>query len=164
MLRDILEDADGKPREGDILNLLKKKLKRMKVAENRDELFKKGIATNYLDEDTYNVQNAYDNRSRRDKQKPTKFVRSESRPGYLRTASRGTYERENSRYRRASQMRAGSLPGGKFRASGRNNSNAGGRAKTSEKYKSELFKKVESLEKDNKQQVKDVEELKEILK
>ena len=66
MLRDILEDADGKPKEGDILNMLKKELKRMKVAENRDEPFKKGIATNYLDEDTYYVWNADDNRSRRD--------------------------------------------------------------------------------------------------
>ena len=38
----------------------------MKVAENREELFKKGIATNYLTEDTYYVRNAEDNRSRRD--------------------------------------------------------------------------------------------------
>ena len=90
-------------------------------------------------------------------------MRSESRPGYLRTASRGTYERENSKYRRASQMRAGSLPGGKFTGSGRNNSNTGGRAKTPE-YKSELFKKVESLEKDNKQLIKDVGEVKAVIK
>ena len=52
-------------------------------------------------------------------------------------------------------MRAGSLPGGEFTGSGRNNSNTGGRAKTPE-YKSELFKKVESLEKDNKQLIKDL--------
>ena len=38
MLRDILEDADGKPKEGDILNLLKKELKRIKEAENRDQV------------------------------------------------------------------------------------------------------------------------------
>ena len=71
--------------------------------------------------------------------------------------------RDNSRYRRASQMRAGLLPGRKFTGSGRNNSNTGGRAKTPE-YKSELFKKVESLEKDNKQLIKDVGELKDIVK
>ena len=61
-------------------------------------------------------------------------------------------------------MRAGSMPGGKFTGSFRNNSNTGGRAKTPEKYKSELFKKVESLEKDNKQLIKDVGELKEMIK
>ena len=38
MLRDILEDADGKRKEGDILNLLKKELKRIKEAENRDQV------------------------------------------------------------------------------------------------------------------------------
>ena len=112
---------------------MKKEFKRMKVAENREEPFKKDIVTNYVDKDTYYVRNADDNRSRRDKWKSSKFVRLDSRPGYLRTASRGTYERENSRYRRASQMRAGSLPGGKFTGSGRNNSNTGGRAKTPEK-------------------------------
>lgn len=90
MLRDILEDADGKPKEGETLELMKEELKRTKVAENRDEPFKKGIETNYLDEDTYFVRNADDNRSRRDKWKPSKFVRSDSKPGYLRTASRGT--------------------------------------------------------------------------
>ena len=41
MLRDILEDEDGKPKEGDTLELMKKELKRMKVAENRDEPFQK---------------------------------------------------------------------------------------------------------------------------
>ena len=38
ILREILEDADGKPKEGDILNLLKKELKRIKEAENRDQV------------------------------------------------------------------------------------------------------------------------------
>merc|ERR1711895_126566 len=36
MLRDILEDADGNPRAGDTLELMKKELKRMKVVENRE--------------------------------------------------------------------------------------------------------------------------------
>ena len=60
MLRDILEDADGNPKEGNNLDRMKKELRRMKVAENREEPFKKGIATNYLDEDTYYVWNAED--------------------------------------------------------------------------------------------------------
>ena len=111
----------------------------MKVAENRDEPFKKGIETNYLDEDIYFVQNTDENRSRRDKWKPSKFVRSNSRPGYLRTASRGTYERDNSRYRRASQMRAGLLPGGKFTGLGGNFTGGRAQIKTPERYKSELF-------------------------
>ena len=66
MLRDILEDADGNPRQGDTLEMMKKELKRMKVAENREEPFKKGIETNYVDEDVYFVRNGNDNRSRRD--------------------------------------------------------------------------------------------------
>ena len=45
---------------------MKKELKRMKVAENREEPFKKSIATHYVDQDTYYVWNANDNRSRRD--------------------------------------------------------------------------------------------------
>ena len=35
MLRDILEDADGNPKAGETLELMKKELKRMKFAENR---------------------------------------------------------------------------------------------------------------------------------
>ena len=49
MLRDNLEDADGNPRAGEILELMKKELKRIKVVENREKPFKKGIATNYFD-------------------------------------------------------------------------------------------------------------------
>ena len=62
--------------------MMKKELKRMKEVENREEPFKdkKGIATNYLDEDTYYVWNAEDNKSRRDNWKQTKYVRSDSRP------------------------------------------------------------------------------------
>ena len=75
MLRYILEDADRNPKEGNILDVMKKELKRMKVAENREEPFKKGIATNYLAEDTYYVWNAEDKRSRRDNWKQTRYVR-----------------------------------------------------------------------------------------
>ena len=76
ILRDILEDADGNPKAGDTLELMKKELKRMKVVENREEPFKKGIATNYR-EDVYYVQNTDDNRSRRDNWNRDKYVRSE---------------------------------------------------------------------------------------
>ena len=53
MLRDILEDADGNPRQGDMLETMKKELKRMKVSENREESFKNGVETNYFGEDVY---------------------------------------------------------------------------------------------------------------
>ena len=131
---------------------MKKELKRIKVAENREEPFKKGIETNYVDEDVYFVRNGNDNRSRRDNWKQERYVRTDSKPGYLRTSSRGNYVRDNSSYRRNSNVRAGSLPGGKFTGPSRNNSKPGGRvqSKTPERHKSELFKKVENLEKDNK--------------
>ena len=32
----------------------------MKVVENKEEPFKKDIGTNYIDEDTYYIRNAYD--------------------------------------------------------------------------------------------------------
>ena len=83
----------------------------MKVAENRKEPFKekKGTTTNYLEDDTYFVWNTEDNKSRRDNWKPTKYWRSDSRPGYLRTASRNNYVRDNSRFRRGSNIRSGLL-------------------------------------------------------
>ena len=73
--------------------------------------------------------------------------------------------RDNSSFRRNSNVRTGSVPG-KFTGPSRNNSRNGGRlpSKTPERQKSELFKKVENLEKDNKEIKKTMEELKEILK
>ena len=41
ILRDILEDVDGSPKEGEMLELMKKELIKMKIAENREEPFKK---------------------------------------------------------------------------------------------------------------------------
>ena len=41
-------------------------LKRMKVAKNREDPFKKDIGTNYVDENTYYIQSADDDRIRRD--------------------------------------------------------------------------------------------------
>ena len=66
ILRDILEDADGNPKEGDTLEIMKKELKKMKVVENKEEPFKekKGTTTNYLEDDTYFVWNTEDKRSR----------------------------------------------------------------------------------------------------
>ena len=63
ILRDILEDVDGNPKEGEMLELMKKELRKMKVAENREEPFKKKESTTYYQEDTtYYVRNTDDNR------------------------------------------------------------------------------------------------------
>ena len=66
--------------------------------------------------------------------------------------------RDNSRFRRGSNIRSGSLPGGKFTGP-RNISKQGVRnpSKLQERQKSEMFKKVETLE-------KDMKEIKEMLK
>ena len=97
ILRDILEDVDCNPKEGDTLEMMKKELKKMKVAENREQLFKekKGITTNYLDDDTYYVWNTDDDRSRRDNWKPNSYVRSDSHPRFFKTASKNTYVRDH---------------------------------------------------------------------
>ena len=68
---DILEDVNGNPKNGDIFELMKKELRKMKVAENREEPFKKENTTFYL-------QNTEDNRSRMDNWRKSKgFVRSD---------------------------------------------------------------------------------------
>ena len=91
MLRDLLEDEDGNPRDGDRLEVMKKELKRMKVVENREEPLK----TYYQEDTTYRVRNDGGNRSRRDDWNQKSYVRSSSRPGYYRTASRNSYVRDN---------------------------------------------------------------------
>ena len=142
---------------------MKKELKRMKVAENREEPFKKGIETNYVDEDVYFVRNGGDNRSRRDNWNRERYVRSDSRPGYFRTASIGNYMRDNSNFRRGSNMRAGLQPGGKIPGTSRNNSKSGGRvqSKTPERKDDNLFKMVKNLEV---KLDKEMKEMKEIIK
>ena len=89
-LKDVIEDVNGEPKVGDTLEMLKKELRRMKVVENREELFGK-------DTTSYYVQNPDDNRSRKDRWNTKKFVRSDSRPGFFRTASKNAYMRDNSK-------------------------------------------------------------------
>ena len=108
LLRDILEDKDGNPREGDIVEQMKKELKRMKVVENREEPFEK------KEEKTYYMRNGEGNRSRRDN-----WIRSSLPPGFYRTASRNNYVRDNSKFRREYNKNR-SQSGGRF--AGRNNS------------------------------------------
>ena len=85
-------------------------------------------------------------------------MRSDSRPGFFRTASRNNYVRYNSKFRRGSNIRSGSLPGGKFTGP-KNTSKQGVRnpSKLQERQRSEMFKKVETLK-------KYMKEIKEMLK
>merc|ERR1712090_113283 len=100
-LKDILEEPDGKPKRGDTTELMKRELKRLRVAENREEPFSnRDTITNYV---------KTDNRSRHDnwrgQNQSSGFMRSESRPGYYRTASRGRYVRDSSKFRGRSASR-----------------------------------------------------------
>ena len=117
---------------------MQKELRKINIAENREEPFqKKESMTHYQEDTTYYVWNTNDNRSRKDNWKKS-FVRSDSRPGFFRTASRNTYVRDNSRFRKGLQ------PGGKFTGP-INNSMQEMRnpSKWLERPKSEMFKKVE---------------------
>ena len=66
--------------------------------------------------------------------------------------------RDNSRFRRGSNIRSGLLPGGKFTGP-RNTSKQGVRnpSKSQERQKSEMFKNLETIE-------KDIKEIKEMIK
>ena len=104
ILRDILEDVDGNPRVGETVELMKKELRKMKVAENREEPFKK-------EEKAFYVKN--DNRARIDKwrndMQAKGFVRSESNPRYFRMASRSNYVRDRLNFgRQNSNVRSNS--------------------------------------------------------
>ena len=46
-LQDILEDTEGNPKDGDMMEAMKKELKRLKVSENREEPFAKETKTFY---------------------------------------------------------------------------------------------------------------------
>ena len=102
----MIEDVNGNPRVGDTLELMNKALRKMKVVENREEPFQN-------ENTTYYVWNTEDNRRRRDKLKPTNYIRSDSPGwlGYLRTASRNKYVRDSSKFRKGSDIRS-ELPEG----------------------------------------------------
>ena len=123
------------------MEAMKKELKRLKVAENREEPFAKETKTYYTRTD--------DNRSRYDNWKKNiksdGYRRSETNPKFFRTASRKKWIRDDSKFggrsgsRPNSRFRNGSKPGSKFRNG----------SKSGERPKSDLLKKVEVIEKDN---------------
>merc|ERR1711905_36468 len=102
-------------------------------------------------------------------------MRSESKPGYYRTASRGRYMRDSSKYggRSHSRPNGNARPyrdGSRIRSlsRGRNpQSSNGSREKSAERPKSNLEKKVESIEKEIstiKQSVSGIKKIEEMLK
>lgn len=74
-LREVIEDVEVNPKAGDTLNLMKKKLRKMKVSVNREEPFKKEEKKFYVKDD---------NKARLDKwrncMRAKGFVRFESNP------------------------------------------------------------------------------------
>ena len=123
-LKDILEDTEGNPKEGETTEAMKKELKRLKIVENREEPFAvKETKAYYMRND--GNQNQYDNRSRYDTWrkniKNDGYKRSETNPQYFRTASRRKWLRDDSKFggrsssRPSSKPRNDSRPGSKFR-------------------------------------------------
>ena len=91
-LKDLLEDVDGNPRDGDTAENMKKELKRLKVAENCEEPFQKENKTYYTrNEDTRSRYNSWRNRS-------DSYKRSGSQPKYYRSDSNKRWIRDSSQY------------------------------------------------------------------
>ena len=108
-LKDVIEDVNGNPKAGDTLELMKKNMRKMKLPDNFEELFKK-------ENTTYYVRNTDDNRSRKDYWKSNGFVRSDSHPRLFRMASNNTYVRDNSKFsRQGSNIKDNSRPGSNYR-------------------------------------------------
>merc|ERR1712105_60797 len=173
-LKDILEESDGKPKRGDTTDLMKRELKRLKVAENREEPFapfsNRDTITNYVRTDHRSRQDNW-----RSQNQSNGFTRSESKPGYYRTASRGRYIRDSSRFGGRSSSRPNGNPrpyrdGSRIRSQSRGKnpeSGTGNREKSAERPKSNLEKKVESIEKELntiKQSVGGIKKIEEMLK
>ena len=149
-LKDILEDADGNPKPGNTMEAMKKELKKLKVAENREEPFAKETKTFYTKNE--------ENRSRYDRYENWKnnlksngYKRSESNPRFFKTAYKGRWiradskfggrsrSRPNSRFRNESQQR--------FRNESQQRNKFRNISKSTERPKSDLSKNVEQNEK-----------------
>ena len=93
-LKDLLEDVDGNPKARDTMEDMKKELKRLKVAENREEPFMKETKTYYTrNEDSRSRYNNWKNSLKMDG-----YKRSESNPRYFRTASKKKWIRDDSKF------------------------------------------------------------------
>ena len=93
-LRDVIEDVNVNPKAGDTLEMMKKELRKMKVVENREELFKKESKTYFVRDE--NNRSRY-NDWRRDLN-ARGYVRSDSHPNFFRTYSKNNYLRDSSKF------------------------------------------------------------------
>ena len=175
-LKDLIEDADGKPKPGEIVEDMKRELKSLKIVENREEPFaaKKEETRAYYARNESN-QNRFDNRSRyddwRNNIKNDGFRRSGTNPQYFRTDSRRErWIRDDSRYggrsrsrqQQQQQQRNSSRPDSRPRRDSRPGSKFRNRSKSMDRPKSELMKKIEVIEKDNvsvKNSIKNLEDM-----
>ena len=101
-LKDVIEDENGEPRAGDVTEKLKKELRKIKVIDNREEVFPRSKEYN-----THYVRNN-ENRSRynnwRNLLESQGYYRSKSKPGYWkndRATSKNRYVRDDSRFGRS---------------------------------------------------------------
>jgi len=149
--KDTLEEPDGKPKRGKTREFVKRELRGLKVVENRDEPFTTSSA-----KETFENYVTNDRRTRidywRSRIQFRGYRRSESRPGYFRTASKGRYIRDSSQLSEKSPLRPTSRPdGGGIGSLSRSKSpikGTGKRDRSTNKPKSESVKKVEGPEKE----------------
>merc|ERR1712105_88144 len=93
-LKDILEDQDGKPKNGDTTELMRRELKRLKIVDHREEPFAdRDTVTHYVRDDDRSRYNNWRNQIQSEG-----FRRSESNPKFFRTASKVRYHRDNSKF------------------------------------------------------------------
>ena len=118
---------------------MKKELKRLKVAENREEPFMKETKTYYTGKE--------DSRSRYNNWKNSLETQGykiwESNPKYFRTTSKKKWIRDDSKF---GHGRSGFRHGSQFRNGSRSRSKFRNGNESQERPKSNLFKKVELIE------------------
>ena len=124
-----MEDNNGEPRDGDIPEYIKKELRKIKVTDNREEIFNrdKEYKTNYV----RNEDNMSRYKNWKNSLETKGYVRSRSNPKFFRTKSKNTYVRDNLKFGRSMLW----------------NSQSRDRGRSNEIPKTELFKKVEEIEK-----------------
>ena len=86
----VIEDVNRNLRAGDTLELIKKEQRKIKVAENREEPFKKEGKTVYVKNE--NNRSKIDNW--RNDMRARGYVRSDSYLKFFRTVSKNNYVRE----------------------------------------------------------------------
>ena len=97
-LKDVIEDRNGNPKAEDTLGIMKKKLRKMTVLENREEPFKKESRAYFVRDE--NNRSRYNDWKRNLTSRG--YVRSNSYPNFFRTQSKNNYLRYSSKFGRQS--------------------------------------------------------------